>query len=91
MTKKEYIKLFTKAIKKSDKALVFDIENTECAIDEDGVYFEFDYQIDDRKNRLDTDVVLNIKKWIGDEYGVSINRVDVFPNGYAAYTITIDS
>ena len=91
MTKEEYIKLFTDVIKKSDKAMVFEIENTECNIDDEGIYFEFDYQIDDRIERMDDDVKSNIKKIIGDKYGVSIRRNDAFPNGYAAYTITIDS
>ena len=91
MTKEEYIKLFTDVIKKSDKAIVFSIENTECNIDDEGIYFEFDYQIDDRIERMDDDVKSNIKKIIGDKYGVSIRRNDAFPNGYAAYTITIDS
>lgn len=83
--------MFIKAIKKADKAVVFKIENTECDVDEDGVYFEFDYQIDDRKSRLDSDVEDKIKKIIGDGYGVSVDRKDAFPNGYAAYTVTIDS
>ena len=91
MEKEDYIKLFTDAIKKSDNSIVFEIENTGCVIDDDGIYFKFDYQIDDRIKRMDGDVESNIKKIIGDKYGVSVSRNDAFPNGYAAYTITIDS
>jgi|TARA_R110000824_G_scaffold105368_5_gene249318 hypothetical protein len=93
---KSYIKLFTNAIKKSDEALVFDIEINESSIEdgEDGeefIYFEFLYQIDDRIDRDDNDVKVAIKKEIGDKYGVSIDRMDAFTNGYAAYKVTIDS
>lgn len=91
MKKEVYIKLFTDAIKNSEKAIVFEVKNTENIIEDDGIYFEFDYQIDDRVERMDDDVKLNIEKILGDEYGVSISRNDAFPNGYASYTITIDS
>lgn len=91
MEKEDYIKLFTDAIKESDKAIVFEVKNTECDIYDEGIYFEFDYQIDDRIERMDNDVESNIQKIIGDNYGVSISRNDAFPNGYAAYTVTIDS
>ena len=91
MKKKDYIKLFTDAIKKSDSAIVFRIKNTRSYIGDDRVYFAFDYQIDDRIGRMDNDVKSNIEKIIGDKYKVSVNRNDAFPNGYAAYTVTIDS
>lgn len=91
MEKKEYIKLFTNAIKKSDEAIVFKIKNTECDISDEGIYFEFDYQIDDKIERLDSEVESKIQNILGDQYGVSISRNDAFPNGYASYTITIDA
>lgn len=91
MLKEEYIKLFIGAIKESDKALVFKIENTECDIDDESIYFEFDYQIDDRISRSEDEVKMSIQKIIGDKYGVSIKRNDSYTNGYASYTITIDS
>jgi hypothetical protein len=91
MTKEDYVKLFTDAIKKSDSAIVFKIENRVSDIEDDHIYFLFDYQIDDRKRKIDEDVKLNMKKILGDKYGVSVDRVDAFPNGYAAYTVVIDS
>lgn len=102
MTKKEYNKLFIDAIKKSDKALdgniTVDTEiiNTKDDYDYDvkeedlGIYFEYKYQIDDRIERMDEDVVDSMKKILGEEYGVSIDRLDAYPNGYAYYSITID-
>jgi hypothetical protein len=92
---KDYIKLFTDAIKKSDEALVYDIQVEHSSIEEeDGegyVYFDLAYQIDDRIERLDSEVQDNIQKILGDNFGVLIDRVDAFPNGYAAYRITIDT
>lgn len=102
MTKEQYNKLFTDAIKKSDEALVGEItikaETIETKEDYDfdiseeelGIYFEYRYQIDDRIERMDEDVVVEMQKILGPDYGVSINRLDAFPNGYAAYSIKID-
>jgi hypothetical protein len=91
MSKEDYVKLFTDAIKKSDIAIVFEIDNTSSFIYTTGIFFQFKYQIDDRIDRMDNDVETNIQKIIGDEYGVSVDRTNAFPNGYAAYTITINS
>jgi hypothetical protein len=102
MTEKEYTKLFTGAIKKSDKALVgeidIDTESVETKEDYDypvsedelGIYFRYKYQIDDRIERMDDEVVNKMKKILGPDYGVSIDRLDAYPNGYAYYSITID-
>jgi len=102
MTKKEYTKLFTDAIKKSDKALIgkieIDTESIETKEDYDypisedelGIYFRYKYSIDDRIERMDNDVVKSIKKQIGEEYGVDIDRLDAYPNGTAYYAVTID-
>lgn len=93
---KIYVKLFTDAIKKSDEGLAFnDIEVAESSIEVEGedefVYFEFVYQVDGRIDRDDSDVKDAIQKEIGDDYGVVVECMDVFPNGYAAYKVTIDS
>lgn len=102
MTKKEYTKLFTDAIKKSDEALIGKIEidtetiNTkedydyDISEDELGIYFRYKYSIDDRIERMDDDVVKLIKKKIGKGYGVNIDRLDAFPDGTAYYSVTID-
>ena len=92
MTREDYIKLFTNAIKQSEEGIVHSISNDICDIDDESVYFEFSYQIKDEKRfKTDDEVRLNIEKLIGDNYGVSISRDDSFTNGNAAYTITIDS
>jgi hypothetical protein len=95
MERKDYIKLFTDAIKQSEKALVFDIDIDYDSFDGDEIYIDFSYQIDDRIadrcGRTDEEVIASIKKIIGDSYGVSIYRQDAFPNGYAAYKATFDN
>lgn len=92
MVEKDYIKLFVDAIKKSDEGMVFDIHIGECDIDEDGIYFEFKYQVDDRiDRRSNNEIKADIQKIIGDSYGVDIDCVDSFINGYSAYKVTIDS
>ena len=94
MKREEYIKLFTDALTKSEKALVYDIDVDYEDFEEDCVYVDFSYQIDDRIatkiGRSDEEVEESIKKLIGDSYGVSISRRDAFPNGYAAYIATFD-
>lgn len=91
MKKEEQIKIFIDAIKKSDIAIVHDVTNTEYYFEEGfGVYCEFEYQIDDRIERMDSEVSTKMKEIIGAQYGVSLDRVDAFPNGYAAYKLTID-
>lgn len=92
MAKPEYIEFFIDAIKKSDEAIYGEIEVDSEEIDksEDYFYFEFNYQIDDRIERMDKDVIASMKKILGEDYGVSINRLDAFPNGYASYSIKID-
>lgn len=89
--KDDYVKLFTNAIKKSDRAIVFEIENTVGDIDEDVVYFEFEYQIDDRIERMDDEVKSNLERILKNKYSVRVNRNDAFPNGYAAYSVSIYS
>lgn len=102
MTKEQYTKLFTDAIKKSDEALDGEIEikvetietkedyDFDISEEELGIYFEYRYQIDDRIERMDKDVVAKMKKILGPDYGVSISRLDAYSNGYAYYSITID-
>ncbi len=102
MNKEEYNKLFIGAIKTSDPALIgeisIDSENIETEEDYDipvapedlGIYFRYKYSIDDRIERMNDEVVKSIKKLIGDDYGVSIDRLDAYPDGTAYYAITID-
>jgi hypothetical protein len=62
-------------------------------VDEDGIYFEFSYQIDDRVDRVDRmdyEVENSLQNILGDEYGVDVRRIDDYPNGYAYYKIYID-
>lgn len=94
MNKEEYVKLFSDAILASEESVLDDyISSFATDIDEEygSIYFTFEYQIDDRVSRSDEDVELNIKKILGSDYGVSVDRMDAFPNGYASYKITIDS
>jgi hypothetical protein len=102
MTKEQYTKLFIDAIKKSDEALDGEIEikvetietkeDYDYDINEEelGIYFEYRYQIDDRIERMDEDVVTKMEKILGPDYGISISRLDAYSNGYAYYSITID-
>lgn len=102
MTKEQYNKLFIDAIKKCDVALDGEIEIDSETIDtqedydydvkeEDlGIYFRYKYQIDDRMERMDNEVIEAMKKELGEEYGIGIDRLDAYPNGYAYYAITID-
>lgn len=102
MTKEEYNKLFIDAIKKSDPALIGNIEIDSEIIDTEedydipvkpedlGIYFCYKYSKDDRIERLDKQVVESMKKILGDTYGVSIDRLDAYPDGTAYYAITID-
>ena len=90
MEKDDYSKLFIKAIIKADIALVTEIEIQTLTIEDAYLYAELSYQIDDRIERMDNDVKKAIEKELGKDYGVSIDRLDAFPNGYASYNVTID-
>ena len=90
MNEKEYSEFFIEAIKKSEKALFGVISLDDSFVDEDGLYFRFSYQIDDRIDRMDDDVKQSIQYIIGEDYGVIVSRVDAYPNGYASYRVTID-
>jgi len=85
-------KRFIDIIKKCDKGLVYDIDVSYSNYDGDDVYCELSYQIDDRiDNRgSDNNVRLLIKNELGDSFGVSVDRMDAFPNGYDSYKVTID-
>jgi len=101
MDKKEFEKKIASLIRKYDDALAFDdIQMTEYTLDiDDGeelIYAEFTYQIDDRIDDnggrdSDVDIIKHIINDIGDKFGVDLNRMDAFPNGYATYKLTIDS
>ena len=71
-------KMFIDAVKKSDKGLVFDVEISYSNYDDNYVYCELNYQIDDRiDNRgSDNDVRLLIKHELGNSFGVSVDRMD---------------
>lgn len=90
MDKEYYNKKFVDAIKKSDISIVYEIEVSYFDIDGEDIYFDFEYQIDDRVERLDSDVEDNIKNILGEDYYASVKRLDAFPNGYASYKVTIE-
>jgi len=94
MKKENYIKLFSAAIKKVETTLAFnDIEciSSEIYTEDDSLYFKFGYQIDDRLDRSsDKKIEEAIEKILGKQYGVSVKRMDAYPNGYAYYNTTID-
>lgn len=84
--KSYYIKLFTKAIKKCDKACDGYIECDISDMDDDNFYFVLSYTIDDRIERgYDEDVEKLLKKKLGKEYDARIDRIDSYPNGTAYY------
>ena len=88
----EIVGFFIEAIKKSEPSLYGDIslDDNDWWIDDGGLYFEFYYKIDDRIDRMDSEVEVSIQNILGDEYGVSVNRIDAYPNGYAYYSVVID-
>lgn len=90
MEKDDYSKLFIKAIIKADNALVFEVDVETLTIEDGYLYASLDYQIDDRIERMGDDVEKAIQKELGKGYGVSVRRMDAFPNGYAAYNVVID-
>jgi hypothetical protein len=92
MNKKEYVDFFVEAIKKSEPSLYGDIDFDEEDgwVEDDELYFRFTYQIDDRVDRMDSEVEVSIQNIIGDEYGVIVDRLDAYPNGYAYYKVVID-
>lgn len=98
MNKKDFETLIVKLIVKYDDGLAFnnvDMTDDTSEIEEgtEYLYAEFTYQIDDRNNDRgsDKDIMKNLRKVLGSKYGVTLDRVDAFPNGYAAYKLTIDS
>jgi hypothetical protein len=86
MTEQELIALVTK----HESALVYDVEIKSYDNNEEELYCELSYQIDDRKGRMDSEVENAIQAELGEEYGVSVDRQDAYPNGYAHYHVTID-
>ena len=90
MNKEELTEFFLEAIKKSEPGLYGEITFEDGFVDDDGIYFEFSYQIDDRIDRMDYDVENSMQNILGDEYGVDVRRLDAYPNGYAYYKIIID-
>jgi len=84
------IEKIIEAIKQSDIALIghFRVDNS-CS-EEDYFYSEFYYQIDDRIDRTDKEVEDSIKAILGEDYGVVVNRLDTYLNGYGYYCVTID-
>ena len=90
MTEKEYVDLFIDALKRSDEALVFEVDPEHFEMDEVGIYCKLSYQIDDRLRRSNENVVSSMKEILGDDYYISIKRMDAFPGGYAAYDLIIE-
>lgn len=86
MTKEELIAL----VKKHEPALVGSIDVKHYDNEDDEFYCQLSYQIDDRIGRMDSEVKNGISAELGDDYGVSVNRMDAYPNGYAHYHVTID-
>lgn len=86
MTEQELIALVTK----HESALVYYVEVKHYDNEDDEFYCQLSYQIDDRKGRMDSEVKNAIQAELGDDYGVSVNRMDAYPNGYAHYHVTID-
>jgi len=84
------IEQIIEAIKKSDIALIGHIRVDDTGPEEDYFYAEFYYQIDDRIDRMDKDVEDSILSILGEDYGVNVNRLDEYANGYAYYCVTID-
>lgn len=80
---------FISSVKKFELGLVYDItvENFSYDIElgEEYVECELTYQIDDRIERLDSEIVKLLTEEFNGEYDVSVSREDAYPNGYAYY------
>tara|TARA_R110000868_G_scaffold176916_5_gene414988 strand:+ start:3492 stop:3845 length:354 start_codon:yes stop_codon:yes gene_type:complete len=105
-TKEEYIEDFKSAIREVQKALAFDridvdefsleeLEGSESKYGTHYLYAYLTYQVDDRiiedTGMCPEDTAKGIKKALGKKYGVSGDRIDAYPNGYAAEGITFDA
>lgn len=91
MNKNKVLEKIFKAIKEIEKSLVFDITVDSYDDEDDDLYIELSYQIDDRVQRgYDKSIECELCDVLGDGFGASLDRVDAFPNGYAAYKLTID-
>jgi len=99
----DFTLLVISLIDKYDEALVGDSYTSEYDCESEGyegVYAEFNYQIDDRiddnggrdyEDIISENIAKDLKKEYGITFGVSLDRRDAFPNGYASYILTVDS
>lgn len=91
MKKENLINKFISAIRKAEPGLANQIITDDFNIEDDYLYCEMSYQIDDRIDR-DSDEMISaeIEKELGGEYGVAVIRMDAFPDGFASYKVKID-
>ena len=91
MEKEKLTRQFISAIKKSEPGLANNVLVDEFNIEDDYLYCELSYQIDDRIDRgSDEEISAEIEKELKEEFGVVVIRMDAFPDGFASYKVKID-
>ena len=89
MGKEEMIEKFVNAVKKFETGLKYDIivESFSHEIEDGEEYLECEmtYQIDTRIDRLDSEIVKQLEAEFENEFNVSVDKEDAYPNGYAYY------